>query len=111
MYGLFVNYAAGEEYIIPIDEKTPRQDGYFSCIAEFPTRSTAEAYVERMRKESEVFAVFFNHAAGEGFVSVEDCFSGNWRGSKYGHYSLIGEYKTEEEANRALDELMKLVEA
>lgn len=64
MYGLFVNYAAGEEYIIPIDEKTPRQDGYFSCIAEFETWEEAEAKVQEMREESKVFAVFFNHAAG-----------------------------------------------
>jgi hypothetical protein len=111
MYGLFVNYAAGEHFIQVIAADELRDVGYFTCIAEFETWEEAEAKVQEMREESKVFAVFFNHAAGEGFVSVEDCFSGNWRGSKYGHYSLIGEYKTEEEANRALDELMKPVEA
>ena len=105
MYGLFVNYVAGEEYIIPIDEKTPRQDGYFSCIAEFETWEEAEAHVQKMREESEVFAVFFNHAAGEGFVSREDCFTGNWRGTKYAPYSLCGEYASEDEAFEALAKL------
>ena len=111
MFGIYVNHAAGEHFITEICEDTPNQLGGFSRIAEFAAREEAEAHVQKMREESKVFAVFFNHAAGEGFVSVEDCFSGNWRGSKYGHYSLIGEYKTEEEANRALDELMKPVEA
>lgn len=101
MFGLYVNHAAGEYRILPVDENTPRQFGYFSCVEEFPTWEEAEAKARKLREETSVFAVFFDHAAGEGFVSVEDCFSGNWRGSKYGSYSLIGEYKTEEEATQA----------
>ena len=40
----------------------------------------------------DVWAVYYNVASGEGFVSIENGVSGNWRGSKHGHYSLIAEY-------------------
>jgi len=105
MYGLYVDRAAGEYRILYTYATTPHQINQFSCVAESYSEDEILELVRKMREESKVFAVFFNHATGEGFVSVEDCFSGNWRGSKYAPYSLIGEYATEEEAAQALAQL------
>lgn len=97
-FGVFENDGEGEVYIKIILADDPMQDGYFSCDRLFDTREEAEKYIEEEIKKSTVYAVFFDNVSDEWFISEEHCYSGNWRGSKYPHYTLIKECKTKEEA-------------
>lgn len=97
-FGVFENDGAGEVYIKIILADDPMQEGYFSCDRLFDKREEAEQYIEEEIKKSTVYAVFFDNVSDEWFISEEHCYSGNWRGSKYPHYTLIKECKTKEEA-------------
>jgi len=105
MFGIFINRAAGDYYIQEMHSDTPLQDGYYHCVESFPTEQEAKDCIAQYREQTAIYCVFFNRPAWEGFVSQEDNFSGNWRGSKYNYYNLCGEYKTEEEAKSRLTEL------
>jgi len=105
MFGLFVNNATGEHYIQRMHEDTPDQDGHFTCRKEFPIEQEAKDYVVKIRKESTVYAVFYNRSANDGFVQAEDDLSGNWKGNKHGHYNYCGDYASREIASARLADL------
>lgn len=101
MYQVCYNNAAGEGWIQPWTNEdwenwdtagVRNQYGHFNVIGEFKSKAEAEAALEELRGDP-VFVVFDNGPAGEAFVSEEDGLSGNWRGSKYGHFSNVGEYR------------------
>ena len=107
-YALYINNAGGSYEIIEYElwEEIPRDRPYhYSLVDVFKTEEDAKAYVEEIKKETTCYAVFYDSARGEGFVSEEDDLSGNWQGSKYGYSTYMGNYGTEEEA---LEELRKI---
>ena len=106
-FWVFENKAAGEVFVRELTEDSPRQDGYFTCYQEFTSEKLAKQYITEQEEQTKVFAVFFNRPAWEGFVSQEDCYSGNWKGSKHGYYNYITDFPTEAEAQKYLDELFK----
>ena len=108
-YGIFENNAAGEVFIRELEQDDPRKNGYFTCYSEFTTEAEAKNYIIEREEESKVFAVFYNYPAGEGFISQENCFSGNWKGSKYGYSSFQNEFNNEQEARKYLDEINESV--
>lgn len=71
------------------------QYGHFSEWAHGTDEAALEKEIEAMRGPT-IWAVYFNRPAWEGFVSAEDGLSGNWRGSKYGHFDLVAEYSEAE---------------
>lgn len=105
--GVFLNKAAGEGYI-EIDP-TRCQEGHFTMVDSVKYRPYVEGDEERAKDEARrtldkllteyVVAVFENRAAGEAFI--EDQPSGNWRGSKYGHFSCVAEYPYSDEKSHA----------
>lgn len=98
-FQLMYNNAAGDYYVNSGNEEDfSRQEGYFSEVGFFRSREELDEEIERWRRETTVYAVFENNAAGEVFMSAEDALSGNWRGSKYGYFTLVIEYETKEEA-------------
>ena len=104
-YGIFVNNAAGDCYITKLSENDSRQDGYYTCHQEFDTEELAKQYITEREEQTKVFAVFFNRPAVDGFVRQEDCYSGNWKGSKHGYYNYVIDFPTEAEAQKYLDKL------
>jgi len=108
-FGIFENHAAGEYYIAELEGDDCRQDGYFTCYQEFSTEKEAKQYITERKEETTVYAVFYDYPAGEGFVSRENCYSGNWKGSKYGYSNYQNDFKTEEEAIIYLNEINKRV--
>ena len=108
-FGLFVNNAAGEYYIQQIREDDCRQDGYFTCYCEFSTEEEAKNYITERKEETTVYAVFYDYPAGEGFISQEHDYSGNWKGSKYGYSNYQNDFKTEQEARKYLDKINERV--
>jgi len=106
-FGVFENNAAGECFIRELTKDCSRQDGYFTCYQEFNTEELAKNYITEQEEQTKVFAVFFNRPAWEGFIRQENCYSGNWKGSKYGYYNYITDFPTETEAQKYLDELFK----
>jgi hypothetical protein len=103
VYQVMYNNAAGDYYVNQWTEKEwqadtiRNQEGHFSEVAICRSEAELEALIQEIRGPV-VYAVFENRAAGEVFISEEDNLSGNWRGSKYGHFSLIGTHNTREEA-------------
>lgn len=73
------------------------QEGHYTEFGLYNTKEELKIGLQELRGKT-VFAVFEDSAAGDVFWSAEDNVSGNWRGSKYGHASLIGEFDTQEEA-------------
>ena len=108
-FGIFENHAAGEYYIAELEGDDCRQDGYFTCYQEFSTEKEAKQYITERKEETTVYAVFYDYPAGEGFVSRENCYSGNCKGSKYGYSNYQNDFKTEEEAIIYLNEINKRV--
>jgi hypothetical protein len=104
-YGIFENIGAGLAYVDFADAKP--ESSYYNLIETFDTREEAEDYIEKKKKETTIWAVFFDLGAAEGFVSEENDYSGNWRGNKYPHYTLEGEFDTEEEAENYLQSLLE----
>ncbi len=105
-YQLMYNNAAGEHYVNQwTDEDIENwcesgyrlQEGYSRQVALCSSKDELEKQIRELAGEP-IYAVFENRAAGEVFVSTEDGISGNWRGSKYGHFNLVSEYSSPEGA-------------
>lgn len=77
------------------------QDGHFREYGLYASEEELETAIADLRGPT-VFCVFENRPAWEAFISEEDGLSGNWRGSKYGHFSLTGEYDDREDAENHL---------
>ena len=115
IYFVVENTGAGEAWINSVSLEEYKngdftyqeiQGSHGSVVFETENYEEAEKYIEDAIERTKVFAVFFNNAANEGFVSEENCFSGNWEGSKYGHSSCYGKFDTEEEAYNYLEQLL-----
>lgn len=108
MYQLMYNNAAGDYYVNKwTTDQIERwrssgyrlQEGHFREIALCSSKDDLEGQIRQLAGET-IYAVFENGAAGEVFVSEENGISGNWRGSKYGYFSLVGEYSSREGAEK-----------
>lgn len=108
---VFRDFAGGTFAFVLFD---PNEDwtyqklgGRASHWGTFDTFRAAWDAVEKVRKSTQVWVLFWNRASWKGFVSLEDTRSGNWKGSKYARFgvSIWGEYPTEVDA---LAELAKL---
>ena len=73
-------------------------NGHFDEIGLFDSEEELEKAIEEL-KGQDVFAVFEDKAAGKIYWAKENNLSGNWRGSKHGHATLIQEFDTQEEAD------------
>ncbi len=75
-------------------------------IDAFETLEEAQCCFDSLTGQ-DIYAVFTNYAEHNGFVSVENNTSGNWRGSKYGHYSVHSEHDNKESAEQALSKYLQ----
>ncbi|KKM23135.1 hypothetical protein LCGC14_1618200 [marine sediment metagenome] len=105
-YQVCYNRAAGEANIIKWSDEewenceesgVRNQYGHSNVVAECDTQPEADKQFEALKGDP-VYAVFVNYSAGEVFMSVEDGLTGNWRGSKYGYSSLVGEHDSRDGA-------------
>jgi len=112
MYQLMYNNAAGEHYVNEwTTDQIERwrssgyrlQEGHFREIALCSSEDELEEQIRELAGAT-IYAVFENGPAGEVFVSEENGISGNWRGSKYGYFSLGGEYSSQDAADQDAQE-------
>jgi hypothetical protein len=101
MFTLVQNIGAGYAKILrPGDQKRFHED----FVGEFETIEEAEEAYEQLRGKP-IFAVFWNNGAADGYVSQEDNLSGNWRGSRDGHYTCVAEQENQADADKVLASL------
>lgn len=109
-YQLMYNNAAGKHWVRTwVEEELEdweqsgyrTQDGYYTEWGLYNSKEELEKAVVDLRGPT-VFCVFEDRSDWEAFISEENKLSGNWKGSKYGYYSLAGEYNDREAAEKHL---------
>lgn len=110
---IMINGSAGDAYITETDNCSGIvKDGFYEQYhKQFPSFEEAEKEYQVLKGPS-VWAVFIDRVSGIGFVSEENNFSGNWKGSKYargtpelnGRFDYYNNYPTKEEAEKSLSE-------
>ena len=98
-YDLYYNIAA--------NEYSYSKANYFDFVKEFSSIEERDRYIEKKVIDSIVWVVFYNTAAGKGFIERHGYGSGNFRGSMHGYYRNIGEYETESAALEALKRILE----
>jgi hypothetical protein len=98
MWNLYIHVPAGE-YVITQDDTCP---AWYNFEAEYKTEGEAYAAIEERCISSSVWAVFFDTPTRDGYVSQENDFTGNWKGSGRQPYTCVGEFDTETEAKAYL---------
>lgn len=105
---IVTNRAAGLAQICHVDFFiAKRQERYFHFMPEgegYKRKKQAEKALDKMERESIVWAVFQNVGKGLYFISKESDFSGNWRGSLYGFSNYVEDFPSRE---KALSEVKK----
>lgn len=74
-------------------------------IGEYALREEAEADLKELAGP-DVYVVVYDPGAGRAKIVVENGISGNWRGSKHGHFRYISNHATRPEAEIALGRLL-----
>lgn len=94
----------------------PEPDSFERVVFEGENLSLSKAdelkskLVNKYQDQNTVYAVFFNRPSGEGFISKESDYSGNWKGSKHDPFSLMDYFKTEQEAKDSLKQWLERFE-
>ncbi len=100
-YQLMYDSAGGRYKVNRLeDENRETNDSHFREYAFCENLALVNKAVQELQGPI-IYAVFEDCAAGTGFISAEDNLSGNWRGSKYGHSSLVAKFDTREAAEAA----------
>ena len=107
-YRVMYNQGAGDYYIEEYSRFDPHyrtQAGYYREIYTSYDEEDCKRFVDKQYDRYQVYCVYWNNASWDGYISEESWGSGNYRGSKHHPYSLVGEYKTREEAEKHLNSL------
>jgi len=102
---LMVNNAAGDFYFnqcAPSEERRLNQGHYRE--AAYGRKSKMCEKIKELRGPVR-YAVFFDRTDCDGFITQEDQWSGNWKGSKYGRNAFCGEFDTMKEAQKFLEDM------
>lgn len=103
-YLVIENPPAGEVQIVHADNYTRNRYPHWHVVYEADTYEEAEEYIEERKRSTIRYAVYFNRPAGEYMITEENDYSGNWRGSKYGHFTFQADFETYEEAEKYVEE-------